>query len=468
MLAPLAVALLTLAVPAQAEEQGDLNKRKFILERALKKGDCNQALEMAEKLVAQQPGDVGLLSILGDTKVCLGDWTGAWSAYRDYLDNGGEAARIAEGMEQVEAHLGTAEISVGVASGLSLPPWEQVAIAVDCAPPKGVVESNPGTYLASGLNPGSCGIQVRAPELDQGIARVDVQAGQRSQVTIRLDRQRLAQVDVDTLDTRIRLRLATGGEGDPRSHEVVGDGSMNVPVGKGVVQADFVDQEVSYPFPLTEGTLQLPLPSAYQFNAGGRQAYALFAPGSAAYPVQVELPLPGDSGRVVKVVGELPANPGQVRTSELDLSAHPAVSAWSQLAEVNGDARKKKFQIGTLCLLGAGSTVLAAQQFYSAIGAAADARAVSDPSLGSDYESFVATGRRQQSVGVIAGTAGVAALEAGLTISLTLRRRLATSESRAQELFEQALSEPVPLGRYRIREHDTAPASTGEQTGEAE
>jgi hypothetical protein len=155
------VLALLAAAPARADEK--LDKKLFLLERALKNGDCGQALSVANTLVSEFPAAPAAQLSLAKSHLCAGDPVRAFDAWARFGALGGRPADGADVRAQILERAAIVTVRLDPDVGW-LPPGavEQFTYSVD----KRVVGRFEGGQTAQlALSPGAHSLSVAHPAL---------------------------------------------------------------------------------------------------------------------------------------------------------------------------------------------------------------------------------------------------------------------------------------------------------------
>ena len=149
---------LSLGFSAPAFANDRLDKKLFLLGRALKNDDCQQAVEMSDKLVAEFGDDASVYWARARSRVCMGDYVGAWSDMRTYRDMGGSDAGAFETSATVQAGIEILTLRVEPRA-LELPEDFMAGVVVSVSGRHAMVRDGPGRYRIA-LEPGQHNVLV--------------------------------------------------------------------------------------------------------------------------------------------------------------------------------------------------------------------------------------------------------------------------------------------------------------------
>ena len=95
-----------------------LDKKLFLMGRALKNGDCGQALEVSEKLLVEFKEQPGPHALRARTELlCTGKYPKAWYHFAKYLEKGGERASVKDELEETLAKIGRVDLVINPRGG---------------------------------------------------------------------------------------------------------------------------------------------------------------------------------------------------------------------------------------------------------------------------------------------------------------------------------------------------------------
>ncbi len=168
----LAGALLGLSAPALADEK--LDKKLFLLGRALKNNDCQQALEMSDKLVDEFGDDESVYWARARSLACMGNHFRAWLDMEKYREMGGSDPAAVETDNEIGANIEVVSMRVEP-QAVEVPADFMDGVRVTVSGQHAVVTDGPGQYRMA-LAPGPHQVRVAhsdlpvAPWSDQFVA----------------------------------------------------------------------------------------------------------------------------------------------------------------------------------------------------------------------------------------------------------------------------------------------------------
>jgi hypothetical protein len=360
---------LTLAMlfvlPASVAVADDYGKNLLILKKALREGNCSQALEASTRMVEEEPERPGAYLQLADSHACLGDPISAFGNYMTYLSLGGT--------EDVERHIdemldGLPELRVIIAAVevKEIRPFmamsEYSSTALDEMPP-GLhcrldgVDADLGTRLAQVENSG-CTVRV-FPNLSmtveigaQGfqsstVATGVIAAGESRDVETQLVRTRGSRSiqDGSWVSSTLAGHRAIVLDGDGGRHPVVGE-PVWVPSGDYAVEYEtdgglqLLQSEVSVPADVAT-CLDLTVMKAAQLASS--HGLVRLLPSDERYRVELT---PTDGHDQAEAIVLVPDEPVDALSGKYDVSVFMRVGEEDGEVEVFSEEVELTLQAG--------------------------------------------------------------------------------------------------------------------------
>jgi hypothetical protein len=415
------------ATQAGLPNLGD-NPGAACLEQKVAAGNCADALDQAQSMATQAPRDADAAWAVGASQQCLGQHRDAIASFGRYGSLGGNAAKAQSAVAASRANLASLTVRV-TAANAAVPLPKPTFTGV---PAELLKDQGGGVYVATDIDPGAVSIAVDdASGFWPATLNLTLQGGSTEEVELSLTRAAFANVEVGEASPALSLQVV-----NPRSGELVDlqpGGTTRVPVGPSTLHVTVQAAQEAFheesEFVLEEGTQSIHLPWAWQVvDARDGRAVAGTIEHGAQADLSFDLAVPG--GIQASHSSAILAAPGQLLTYEVDPSSHPYGSAKSELNAATRQGALTKTTHWTALLGTTAIEALALFEYSRALGAAADARAVSGAAGASDYDDSVAFAQLTRRNAILNATAGTALLSVDLLwLRPALKRRHARTSS---------------------------------------
>lgn len=406
--------LLWLALPARAGD--DLDRRFLLLDHVLEAGDCQQALLLSDKFVAEH-GDVpDVFMARARSNVCGGDYASAWEDISEYRNAGGDerqaSAMDARIIGELVVRLEPAEEAdnlrvlwkrEGSRGKNAWSPLETMGDGTFCIRfPAGQVDLR---------------VEPSSPHLGPASGQAVVEPAGVTETQIQVPRLPAASLTVGDLDPELayKLRLPTGTE---RTIEAGSD--VQTGAGDAVWTASWSGLDAQGTLTLEAGTNALPLPRAVEITSPDWDTPQRWLLAHSAEPADVSLQPTvqvGESDTFALTIPQL--RPGEVRSVAL---VHQNVPALHSRAKISL-AKKQQDESWIYTAVSGGATVLVtgfgASRLMKALALAEESRSLDDPEDAeryTDLQRYTADYTRVANMCFWSGAVGV-----GLTATITFR-----------------------------------------------
>ncbi len=386
-------------IPA-AQAGDELDKKLFLLNRALKNMDCDQAEEISGKLVAEFGNDPGAHLGRAKSLMCSGRYLEAWESMESYGELRGDARLAAAVNAELMDNVGVVELRIRpkneAPGGGAIPPAYFEGVQV-------VVEGDNITRMRSedvykiAVLPGSHRVTVSDSSIPSAswseTVTFEAKAGSNPSVVVApVFRGFDARVQAGALAPAFRYVLRAP---DGKEHVIAAGTTVVVEPGGAAVQAEWQGLTRSGALQLVPGNQPLPLPRAVEVVGGPWTTPQrwMFDPTLSPASEQVTARVPGTEIDLSFLAPALA--PGELRRADLTGVAFPALDA--VLAVQPAQAAWSKARRNAR-LAGAGSAVLAGVTLWTrsqALEAAAGARGLGAGDTEAEYADLADTAKRQ-------------------------------------------------------------------------
>lgn len=360
--------LLLLCNGARADDA--LDKKVFLMKRAIKHGDCDQARDLSAKLLSEFPKEPGAQLARGLTNAdCLNMPALAWANFQEFLRIGGDLSAIESKLSEVEAKISRVNLTINAPGfdadilgekgfGLSLP---RDAASVQDEPSKFRVAFMPSELNLSIVHQSPILNQKRTVEGTPGSFEdlvVDIEAAQLTfgdldpQIKMKLRTPHLKVVNVSPSTAALPSIQTSSGEAEWRAH--VGD------------PKNLTTLKISVP----AGTSALPLPYGIaMYKDESLLVQQLFAPNKTGAE-KIMMPIPGTKGSETFAVDFVAKIPGKFSRLDVEPGKILALDAFD---EWKGVQMKERLFLGGAALSGVGAVAAIVLRAKAAAASRAEA-----------------------------------------------------------------------------------------------
>lgn len=171
---------------ALAHADDRLDKKIFLLGRALKNNDCQQALQMSDKLVAEYGEDASVYWARARSRACDGNFIDAWADMETYRRRGGADPGAEQTEAAIRAELYLVQLTISP-KAVEVPDGflEGVDVAVRDVRTGHVSRSGPGQYRVA-FRPGTHTLSASHKSLPVSVQlpAIDAQAGVETELQV--------------------------------------------------------------------------------------------------------------------------------------------------------------------------------------------------------------------------------------------------------------------------------------------
>lgn len=240
-----------------------LDKKLFLLKRAIKNNDCGQGLEMADKLIEENPDYKDFWMIKAEFLECLEkDPFSVYLSYERYVELSGSDPNALEKMRALEKELYSVRIHIGVEKG-DVPIWSQLSITMDSD--RWTKEAD-GVYLLKYSPPQEYKISVVSfnPLVESADHIVSGQGFEEKPITL----QSFEAASLSIADYPEKLSLEIYPANSPNVPFVGSTGQHEIGAGSARIIATFNGKTTEYQSTFSAGENELLLPWMYEVKYG--------------------------------------------------------------------------------------------------------------------------------------------------------------------------------------------------------
>ena len=401
-----------------------LDKKVFLLKRAIKNNDCGQASEMVNKLLDENPTYSEFWKTKAEIDQCLNasDFD-RYLSYDKYVETGGSRSEVDTEMSDLESRLYSVRVNITSDQG-SIQDWSKLKVSLDSD--RWVKESD-GRYLLEYSPMKEYTLSVVSSDYLMESVQQTLSGQGMNEASVEIRTFEAATVSVPSLVDGLNLQVF------PANRTKIAfagtTGKHNVGAGPARVVAEFYGKTVEYETDFSRGENTLILPWMVSIVYGDNTVYQdVFSPDETSYKedaLMVASPIPAIEELKLSFEVQQQLGQNQMLTLTEELFAKSQLgTALQEYASLQQQVEVAKVVQRKTLLMAGGSSIaafaLAGGVQSMALGNASQANGITNIASHEDFQSLSKSANLQQTVAVVLSS--VAVLGSGATWYLNKKK----------------------------------------------